>query len=77
MRVSRSRKLAATDLAEHELNGYVPGLPVSDGEQPTQPGYTLRGISVSDFGIGTDSPIGIYEDGVYAGQDRWRATCCS
>jgi iron complex outermembrane receptor protein len=57
--------LAATDLAT--MSGYVPGLQV-DGEQPTQPGYTLRGISVSDFGIGTDSPIGIYEDGVYAGK---------
>jgi iron complex outermembrane receptor protein len=58
-------KLAATDLAS--MNGYVPGLDVS-GEQPTQPGFTLRGISVSDFGIGTDSPIGIYEDGVYTGK---------
>jgi len=58
-------KLAATDLAS--MNGYVPGLDVS-GEQPTQPGYTLRGITVSDFGIGTDSPIGIYEDGVYTGK---------
>jgi len=58
-------KLAATDLAQ--MNGYTPGLDVS-GEQPTQPGYTLRGISVSDFGIGTDSPIGIYEDGVYTGK---------
>jgi len=57
--------LAATNLAQ--MSGYVPGLQVS-GEQPTQPGYTLRGISVSDFGIGTDSPIGIYEDGVYAGK---------
>src|SRR5579871_2726450 len=58
-------KLAATDLST--MNGYIPGLSV-DGEQPTQPGYTLRGISVSDFGIGTDSPIGIYEDGVYTGK---------
>ena len=57
--------LAATDLAQ--MSGYVPGLQVS-GEQPTQPGYTLRGITVSDFGIGTDSPIGIYEDGVYTGK---------
>ena len=57
--------LAATDLAQ--MSGYIPGLQVS-GEQPTQPGYTLRGISVSDFGIGTDSPIGIYEDGVYTGK---------
>jgi iron complex outermembrane recepter protein len=57
--------LAATDLAQ--MSGYIPGLQVS-GEQPTQPGYILRGISVSDFGIGTDSPIGIYEDGVYTGK---------
>jgi iron complex outermembrane receptor protein len=58
-------KLTATDLAS--MNGYIPGLNVS-GEQPTQPGFTLRGISVTDFGIGTDSPIGIYEDGVYTGK---------
>jgi iron complex outermembrane recepter protein len=58
-------KLTATDLSS--MNGYVPGLNVS-GEQPTQPNFTLRGISVSDFGIGTDSPIGIYEDGVYTGK---------
>ncbi len=57
--------LAATDLSK--MDGYIPGLVVS-GEQPTQPGYSLRGISVSDFGIGTDSPIGIYEDGVYSGK---------
>jgi iron complex outermembrane recepter protein len=58
-------KLQATDLAN--MNGYIPGLFVS-GEQPTQPYYELRGIGVSDFGIGTDSPIGIYQDGVYAGK---------
>ncbi|WP_266157506.1 TonB-dependent receptor [Dyella silvatica] len=57
--------LAATDFSK--MNGYVPGLFV-DGSQPTQPVYSLRGISVTDFGIGTDSPIGIYEDGVYTGK---------
>ena len=57
--------LQATDLAK--LDGYIPGLSVS-GEQATQPGYSLRGISISDFGIGTDSPIGIYQDGIYAGK---------
>jgi iron complex outermembrane receptor protein len=57
--------LAATDLSK--MDGYVPGLVVS-GEQPTQPNFSLRGIYVTDFGIGTDSPIGIYEDGVYAGK---------
>lgn len=58
-------QLTATDLST--MSGYVPGL-VVDGSQPTQPGFTLRGISVSDFGIGTDSPIGIYDDGVYTGK---------
>lgn len=57
--------LAAPDLSR--MSGYIPGLTV-DGEQKTQPGFTLRGISISDFGIGTDSPIGIYEDGVYTGK---------
>jgi len=57
--------LAATDLSR--MNGYVPGLYV-DGSQPTQPIFSLRGISNSDFGIGTDSPVGIYEDGVYTGK---------
>jgi iron complex outermembrane receptor protein len=57
--------LAATDLSK--MNGYVPGLYI-DGSQPTQPYFSLRGINVTDFGIGTDSPIGIYEDGVYTGK---------
>ncbi len=57
--------LAATDLSR--MNGYIPGLYI-DSSQPTQPFFSLRGISVQDFGIGTDSPIGIYEDGVYLGK---------
>ena len=61
--------LQATDLSK--LDGYIPGLSVS-GEQATQPGYSLRGISISDFGIGTDSPIGIYQDGIYAGRPAAR-----
>jgi iron complex outermembrane recepter protein len=60
------RSLTATDLAT--MNGYIPGLNI-DGSQATQPIYTLRGIrSGSDFGVGTDSPVGIYEDGVYTGK---------
>jgi len=58
-------KLEATDLSK--MQGYIPGLVVG-GDQPTQPSYGLRGIYVTDFGIGTDSPIGIYDDGVYAGK---------
>ncbi len=55
--------LAATDLSKMSL--FVPGL-VVDGSQPTQPNYELRGVSTSDFGIGTEPAVGVYVDGVYA-----------
>lgn len=55
--------LAATDLSRMDL--FVPGLVVGAG-QPTQPRYELRGISTSDFGVGTESAVGVYIDGVYA-----------
>lgn len=58
-------KLAATDLSKMDM--YIPGLAV-DGNQATQPFFGLRGISQSDFGIGTDSPVGVYENGVYMGK---------
>ncbi|MBA5636003.1 TonB-dependent receptor [Duganella sp. LX20W] len=58
-------KLAAVNLSA--MNGYIPGLAV-DAEQPTQPKYAMRGIGTSDFGIGTDSPVGVYVDGVYTGK---------
>ena len=55
--------LAATDLGKMSL--FVPGLVVG-AEQPTQPRYELRGISTDDFGVGTESAVGVYIDGVYA-----------
>jgi len=55
--------LAATDLSKMSL--FVPGLVVS-ATQPTQPNYELRGISTDDFGVGTESAVGVYVDGVYA-----------
>lgn len=55
--------LAATDLSKMSL--FVPGLVVS-ANQPTQPNYQLRGISTDDFGVGTESAVGVYVDGVYA-----------
>ncbi|HEY9102612.1 TonB-dependent receptor [Chitinimonas sp.] len=58
-------KLGANNLGE--VNGYIPGLTVDAG-QPTQPNFTLRGLGASDFGIGTDSPVGVYVDGVYTGK---------
>lgn len=55
--------LAATDLSR--MSQFIPGL-VIDGSQPTQPTYTMRGITTDDFGVGTDSAVGVYIDGVYA-----------
>lgn len=46
---------------------WVPGLSV-DASKPTQPVFTMRGIGNGDFGIGTDAPVGVYVDGVYAGK---------
>lgn len=48
-----------------DLNGFVPGLVVSDGS-PTQPRYQIRGIQTGDFGVGTDPAVGVYVDGIYA-----------
>lgn len=55
--------LAATDLSKMDM--FVPGL-VIDASQPTQPTYEMRGIATHDFGIGTESAVGIYINGVYA-----------
>ncbi len=56
-------QLAATDMGD--LDGFVPGLEIEDGS-PTQPRYAIRGISTGDFGVGTDSAVGVFIDGVYA-----------
>ena len=55
-------RVAATDLSR--MNLFVPSL-VVDADDATQPTYRLRGIETSDFGIGTDSAVGVYIDGVY------------
>ena len=57
--------LGAKDLSD--LNGYIPGLSV-DSTEPTQPSFGIRGVNPGDFGIATDSPVGIYLDGVYTGK---------
>ena len=54
--------IAAVNLSQTNL--FVPGL-VVDGSDPTQPTYRMRGIETSDFGIGTDSAVGVYVNGVY------------
>jgi iron complex outermembrane recepter protein len=59
------QELGAKNLAD--INGYVPGLHI-DGSQATQPVFFLRGIGSGDFGISTDSPVGVYVDGIYTGK---------
>jgi iron complex outermembrane receptor protein len=54
--------IGADDMAD--LAPFIPGLTVSGS--PTQPHFTIRGISTSDFGVGTDPAVGIYVDGVYS-----------
>ncbi|MES2148193.1 MAG: TonB-dependent receptor [Pseudomonadota bacterium] len=57
--------IGAKDLSD--LNGYIPGLSV-DSSEPTQPSFGIRGVQPGDFGIATDSPVGIYVDGIYTGK---------
>lgn len=57
--------LAADDISD--LAAFVPGLEVT-ASSPTQPRYAIRGISTSDFGVGTDPAVGVYIDGVYSGR---------
>ena len=54
--------IAATDLSQTNL--FVPGLMI-DASTPTQATYRIRGIETNDFGIGTDSAVGVYVNGVY------------
>ena len=58
-------KVGAVNLAQ--VADFVPGLTI-DASQPTQPEYTLRGLGTGDFGIGTDSPVGVYVNGIYTGK---------
>ena len=58
-------KVGAVNLAQ--VADFVPGLTI-DASQPTQPNYSLRGLGTGDFGIGTDSPVGVYVNGVYTGK---------
>lgn len=55
--------LAADDIGD--ISAFVPGLSVSNSS-PTQARYSIRGVSTSDFGVGTDPAVGVYVDGVYA-----------
>src|SRR5579859_995998 len=48
-----------------DLQQFTPGLSI-DNTSVTQPNYSIRGISGSTFGIGTEPSVGIYVDGIYS-----------
>ncbi len=57
--------LAADDISD--IAAFIPGLEVT-ASSPTQPRYAIRGVSTSDFGVGTDPAVGVYIDGIYSGR---------
>jgi iron complex outermembrane receptor protein len=59
------KDVGVTNLAD--MAAFVPGLSV-DALQSTRPLIFLRGVGTEDYGIGTDSPVGIFTDSVYVGK---------
>ncbi|ARN73251.1 TonB-dependent receptor [Oceanicoccus sagamiensis] len=56
--------IVAQDIAD--IGVFAPNVQIDRGA--TQPRYTIRGISTSDFGVGADPAVGVYIDGVYVGR---------
>ena len=65
-------KLAAEDISD--LSIFTPGMTAGSG---TQPGFKIRGIQTSDFGVGTDPAVGVYVDGVYVARSGAAVTAFS
>ncbi|MCS0612258.1 TonB-dependent receptor [Massilia kyonggiensis] len=62
---SALRDVGVVNLAD--MDAFVPGLSV-EALQSTRPIIFLRGVGTLDYGIGTDSPVGIFTDSVYVGK---------
>ena len=58
-------KVGAVNIAD--ISSFTPGVQI-DATEPTQPNFSIRGLGTADFGIGTDSPVGVYVNGIYAGK---------
>ena len=56
--------IVAQDIGD--VGAFAPNVEISRGA--TQPSYSIRGISTSDFGIGVDPAVGVYLDGIYIGR---------
>lgn len=50
-----------------DLGVHTPGLETRV-TQPTQPSFSIRGITTNDFGIAADPAVAVYVDGVYSGR---------
>ena len=61
---SQITNLSATDIGD--LGTFTPNVSIS--QAANQPSYAIRGIGTSDFGIGADPAVGVYQDGVYIGR---------
>jgi len=61
---SQINNLSATDIGD--LGTFTPNVTIS--QAANQPSYSIRGIGTSDFGIGADPAVGVYQDGVYIGR---------
>jgi iron complex outermembrane receptor protein len=56
--------LSAQDIAD--LGVFAPNVEID--RAANQPNYRIRGIGTSDFGVGADPAVGVYQDGVYIGR---------
>ncbi len=56
--------LSAQDIGDLSL--FTPNVDIS--RAANQPRYSIRGIGTSDFGVGADPAVGVYQDGVYIGR---------
>jgi len=57
--------IGAQSLAD--IDNFSPALEV-DNDSTTQPRFKIRGIGATDFGIGTDPAVSIYQDNIYIGR---------
>ncbi len=57
--------IGAQSLAD--LDQFSPALEI-DNDSTTQPYFKIRGIGTTDFGIGTDPAVSIYQDNIYIGR---------
>ncbi|MFT5484978.1 MAG: iron complex outermembrane receptor protein, partial [Halieaceae bacterium] len=57
--------MVATDIGD--IAAFTPNVSIGTG-QATQPSLSIRGIGTSDFGVGLESAVGVYIDGVYIGR---------